>query len=327
MGFPHALLLQQHFMNYQLLYNQYLIPSLLLSLNFPGSPDKSPGRPLGEEIVQQFFRDKNSTQGWPTMEKKYKYFLQATQKFSKKEDLRISVMANQLALAHLSQFPWLVSIRVSNSEMTKHLCGGTLISPNWVVTAAHCLNSEKTPSLEVVAGELDINHEEGTEQRFNVTKFIQHPQHIYTQGPYNDDIALLHLAQPAVFNQYVQALPLPSQPMPALTKGVCQEAGWGATGDSASSSNVLMYADVPLLPRDQCQAIYSFVNENEFCAGAEGFGFCAGDNGGSLVCKTVDKGILSGVMSWREGCAQTDKPGVYMDIGRYLPWIHNTTGL
>ncbi|XP_042221351.1 uncharacterized protein LOC121865868 [Homarus americanus] len=207
MGFPHALLLQQHFMNYQLLYNQYLIPSLLLSLNFPGSPDKSPGRPLGEEIVQQFFRDKNSTQGWPTMEKKYKYFLQATQKFSKKEDLRISVMANQLALAHLSQvvmdllgpahnffathadlpsrpppsleeldtilaavrgfaapkgyssrdqyaalpgqFPWLVSIRVSNSEMTKHLCGGTLISPNWVVTAAHCLNSEKTPSLEV----------------------------------------------------------------------------------------------------------------------------------------------------------------------------------
>lgn len=76
------------------------------------------------------------------------------------------------------QFPWLVSLRLTNMEDTWHLCGGVLVAPEWVLIAAHCLDSERPEWLVVVSGDPRMDEEEGTEQLRYVDAFIQHPYYI-----------------------------------------------------------------------------------------------------------------------------------------------------
>ncbi|XP_037797458.1 trypsin-2-like [Penaeus monodon] len=224
------------------------------------------------------------------------------------------------------QFPWLVSIEATNFQESWPLCGGTLISPEWVLTAAHCLDSEKPEWLWVISGEVDRNLNEGSEQYMYVDYFIQHPDYIYWQTPYLNDVGLIHLSTPAILDSYTNLPPLPTSPAP-LT-GPCWEAGWGATAESAPGSDKLLWAEIDLLASTHCEAAYNTAPDpNAVCAGnvAGGAGACVGDNGGGLMCLDGDGYVIvGGIMSWREGCAQPGKPAVYMDIYKYSDWIIGT---
>lgn len=224
-------------------------------------------------------------------------------------------------VAFPGEIPWLVSIEATNFQESWPLCGGTLVSTEWVLTAAHCLDSEKPEWLWVVSGEADRNLNEGSEQYLYVDYFIQHPDYIYWLNPYQNDVALIHLSTPAVLDLYTSLPPLPSSPAP-LT-GPCWEAGWGATSEGAPGSDKLMWTEVALLSSTQCEAAYNAAHDpNALCAGASGAGACVGDNGGGLACVDGDGYVvLGGIMSWREGCALPGKPAVYMDIYRYMDWI------
>ncbi|XP_061423593.1 trypsin-like [Lethenteron reissneri] len=208
--------------------------------------------------------------------------------------------------------PWQVSL--NNGY---HFCGGSLISSEWVVSAAHCY---QTPSrICVRIGEHNIFVSEGNEQWIQASKAIRHPR--YRSASTDNDIMLIKLSTPATLNQYAQAIPLPSS---CVDTGVtCTISGWGETQTSVGSPDVLMCVQAPVLSDTSCRNSYPFViTNNMICLGYQegGKDSCQNDSGGPVVCN----GQLQGIVSWGRGCALPNHPGVYTKVCNYNSWIAST---
>ncbi|XP_023689004.1 trypsin-1 isoform X2 [Paramormyrops kingsleyae] len=207
--------------------------------------------------------------------------------------------------------PYQVSLNIGY-----HFCGGSLITSQWVVSAAHCYQSR----IEVRLGEHDIAVNEGNEQFISSQKIIRNPN--YSSSTLNNDIMLIKLSKPATLTSYVKTVALPSSCAPAGT--MCLISGWGNTLSSGSNyPDTLRCLDAPILSDTSCKNAYpGQITTNMFCAGylEGGKDSCQGDSGGPVVCN----GQLQGIVSWGYGCAQKNKPGVYTKVCNYNSWIQNT---
>ncbi|XP_019641868.1 PREDICTED: cubilin-like [Branchiostoma belcheri] len=231
--------------------------------------------------------------------------------------------------ARPGSWPWQVYLLHYNSFH----CGGSLIHPLWVLTAAHCVEDNLSPSgYDVILGKYNKPEfiTDPTEQRIPVSKVIIHSG--YSTNPTNKDLALLKLARPVTLNQYVWPVCLVSGPGADPPEGtICVITGWGNT-QGTGNEDVLKQARVPLVSNDKCNKAPSLslagqITEYMMCAGfydTGGHDTCQGDSGGPLVCPTAGRWTLHGVTSWGDGCARPQSPGVYARVSSMLDWVHKT---
>jgi secreted trypsin-like serine protease len=227
--------------------------------------------------------------------------------------------------------PWQISLQ----EPQGHTCGGSIIAPEWIVTAQHCVEWIDAAQLEVVAG-IDHIRDESAAQVRRVSELIRFPG--YSDPARGKDIALLRLTQPLELDgERVAAVAIADDRAVAagLTNpGVMATVtGWGALFFGGPLPDSLQAVQVPLVSNREAQASYSNerITDDQIGAGYLGVGgkdSCQGDSGGPLVVRDTSDGrvVLAGVVSWGYGCADANAPGMYARVSSFAAWIAAETG-
>ncbi|XP_015916653.2 chymotrypsin-like elastase family member 2A [Parasteatoda tepidariorum] len=196
-----------------------------------------------------------------------------------------------------NSWPWQVSLQHTYKEPNAHFCGGSLISPQWVVTAAHCVTGKPDPQdLRIVLG----SHNKYNKTKYEVTriaeKIISYPDlegEKLRQMSITHDIALIKLNAPVIYTDGIQPVCLPSLGWEAQPDWVCYSTGWGETRGTGFS-DVLKQTEQIVMSKENC----SHNVQTQVCVAKAHQSPCHGDSGGPLVCKLGSKWWLMGATSF-----------------------------
>ncbi|CAB1433875.1 unnamed protein product [Pleuronectes platessa] len=230
------------------------------------------------------------------------------------------------------EWPWQVSLHIKGKG---HVCGASVLNHRWLLTAAHCVQdsgSDKYSQPDQWEAMLGLHVQSQTNEwtvRRNIKRIIAHED--YNPMTYNNDIALMELDEDVTLNQNIWPICLPSPTHDFPGGQVAWITGWGATREGGSVALVLQKAEVRIINGTVCKNLMSDeVSAGMLCAGVlkGGVDACQGDSGGPLsVTGPSGRVFLAGLVSWGDGCARRNKPGVYTRITRYRGWIKEQSGV
>ncbi|MEO0530235.1 MAG: serine protease [Planctomycetota bacterium] len=223
-----------------------------------------------------------------------------------------------------NRYPWMTALFYRGcSPSVCQFCGGALVRPNWVLTAAHCAAAvgDNTP-IDVFLGSTRLT-DDG--ERISVAELIVHEA--FDPNTLDNDLALLRLES----DSEQEVVPIIESDDPAGLTAAGKSAtviGWGRTSEGGESSEKLLEVTVPIVSNEEANAAYnplgSTITDNMIAAGLPegGKDACQGDSGGPFVVRDAERGlILAGATSWGIGCARPGIPGLYTRLSRYGDWL------
>ncbi len=220
-------------------------------------------------------------------------------------------------------YEWMAGLS-NSSDPAYNFCGGVLIADDWVLTAAHCIESEQPQNVYAFFNAYSLSNPLSGFESVQSDSLIAHPD--YDSWTNDNDIALVHLSQPVSIAPVL--VPRPNDTL-LITPGRMQTImGWGTTDTFwwSFGADTLLEAQVPIVDYALCNSSISYdgeLTENMQCAGymTGGTDACQGDSGGPLLTQENNEWYVTGVVSWGYGCASPNFPGIYTKVLNYYDWI------
>jgi secreted trypsin-like serine protease len=249
----------------------------------------------------------------------------------------VVAISREDGLVLLEQIGSIASLSVSETTELQQdsSCGASFLGDKWVLTAAHCVDSESATQLKMNVGEYDLS--DGAENAIDIANIFIHP--LYDAEEISNDIAIVELVS-SVEGVAVQLAESEDTNLWAIENSVVTVAGWGgregyapSEGPTSDFPDILHKVDLRLSTNAQCRAALgeSFgvpaedinVTDVMICAAIPegGKGSCQGDSGGPLVVNTGSGVQQVGIVSWGFGCAAAGYPGVYTRVSEFKGWI------
>ncbi|XP_030377199.1 transmembrane protease serine 9 [Scaptodrosophila lebanonensis] len=226
------------------------------------------------------------------------------------------------------EFPWMAVLFKSG----KQFCGGSLITNNHILTAAHCvarMTSWDVAALTAHLGDYNIRTDfEVQHVSRRIKRLVRHKG--FEFSTLHNDIAILTLSEPVPFTQEIQPVCLPTsaaQQTRSYSGQVATVAGWGSLRENGPQPSILQKVDIPIWPNLECARKYGRaapggIIESMICAGQASKDSCSGDSGGPMIVSDGGRYTQVGIVSWGIGCGKGQYPGVYTRVTSLLPWIY-----
>uniref|UniRef100_A0AAG5DCK6 Peptidase S1 domain-containing protein n=1 Tax=Anopheles atroparvus TaxID=41427 RepID=A0AAG5DCK6_ANOAO len=231
------------------------------------------------------------------------------------------------------QFPYQALVLSEFGSLTS-LCGGSVLSVNFILTAGHCVmldQNTKSGGGTVIVGAHNRMVVEPTQQRirFGRSGVFEHPQ--YTAADLRFDVAVVRLLSPMVFTEWVHPVRLPARNDGRLFDGLIGTVtGYGRTSDITTTfATILQFTSNPVLSNGDCIVLWNAVlvePQNVCLSGEGGRAACNGDSGGPLTIRDGGRTLQIGITSFGSGNGCTrGTPSVFARTSFFLDWIRATS--